>query len=90
MNASFSGSLHDSHSGDRGKVPFTVELTSGSLWFGADGYGDFSSQEGCGHPVMIEQYEGQLWVVVWGDINSEEPTARIPLVGARETERRAE
>lgn len=90
MDASFSGSLHDSHSGDKKKVPFTVELTSGSLWFSADGYGDFSSQDDCGRPVMIEWYEGQLWVVVWGDINSEEPTARIPLTGARESERMAE
>jgi hypothetical protein len=39
---------------------------------------------------MIEWYEGQLWVVVWGDINSEDPTMRIPLKGARESERRAE
>lgn len=91
MGTRFSGSLRDSNSADRKEVPFTVELgRGGAIWFRADGYGDFGSQDGCGWPVMIEWYEGQLWVVAWGDINSEDPTVRIPLTGARESERRGD
>jgi len=88
-SAVFSGTLRDSHTGDEAEVPFSVELTSGgTLWFRADGYGDATSEDGSGHPVLIEWYEGQLWVVVWGDINSEDPTIKIPLTGAKESERK--
>jgi hypothetical protein len=87
----FSGVLEDFHTGDNTKVPFTVVLAEGgTLWFGAEGYGDCGSQDGCGLPVKVEWYEGQLWVLIWADINSEDPTHKISLAGARESERRAE
>jgi hypothetical protein len=83
---SFSGSLRDSHTGDGATVPFTVELSeAGTLWFRAAGYGDANSHDGAGFPVKIEWYEGQLWVLVWGDINNPDPTHRIPLTAARES-----
>ncbi len=49
----------------------------------ADGYGD-----SC--PLLVELYEGQLCVVVWGDINREDPTHIISLKGARTSARKAE
>jgi hypothetical protein len=83
---SFSGSLRDCHTGDEVEVPFTVELSeNGTLWFRAAGYGDANSHDGVGYPVKIEWYEGKLWILVWGDINNEDPTHRIPLSGARES-----
>lgn len=50
-----------------------------------DGYGDHDSVDGQGTPVLIENVNGVPNVVIWGDINAEEPTHRIPLDGARES-----
>lgn len=89
MSACFSGVLQDSHTGDKTEVPFKVELSDcGTLWFKASGYGDCGSADGFGFPVKVEWYEGQLWVLVWGNINSEDPTHKISLSGARESERK--
>jgi hypothetical protein len=85
----FSGVLKDSHTGDETKVPFIVELAAGgTLWFGAEGYGDCGSPDGHGMPVKIEWYEGELWVLVWSDINNQDPTHKISLAGAMESRRR--
>ena len=55
-----------------------------------DGHGDHDSPDGEGHPVMIEFYDGQVRVVVYADVNDENPTHVIPLEGARESARREE
>ena len=52
----------------------------------AKGYGDFSSENGCGSPILIEQANGKLRIVAWKDINSEDPTI-IELDGALESKR---
>jgi len=54
---------------------------------GAEGYGEKTAAEGCGHPVVIEFYKGELRLLVWSDINSEDPTHTISLEGAREDAR---
>jgi len=85
------GCLNGLLAGDKPKIPFTLELTDvGTIWFRAEGYGDCGSQDGHGFIVKIEFYEGQLWLLVWADINSEDPTHRISLEGALESKRRAE
>ena len=68
-------------------VSCTVEFANGKLWVELEGYGDGSSQPGCGVPLGIEYYENAVWVTVWGDINNSEPTERVCLDGARETNR---
>ena len=40
-----------------------------------------SPAEGHGTPVFIELYKGELRVIVWADINQEDPTHIIPLGG---------
>ena len=62
-----------------------VEVTSNSNGISVkiDGYEDMN---GC-DPVLIELYEGVPRVVIWGDINQEDPTHIILLEGARTTER---
>jgi hypothetical protein len=55
----------------------------------APGHGDRCSAEGHGTPVWIEFRDGELWVRVWGDIGSENPTHSIGLAGAREAYRDA-
>jgi len=54
----------------------------GSLAFCPEGYGDFENIDGI--PLMLELFDGVLSVIVWGDINDEEYTAKISLEGARE------
>ena len=86
---SFSGSLRDSNTDDKTAIPFTVELSEAdTLWFRAAGYGDAQSPNGDGFPVKIEWYEGELWVLVWSDITSEDPTHKISLTAARESLRK--
>jgi len=53
----------------------------------ADGYGDKGTMPDHGTPVFIELYRGQRRVIVWSDINREDPTHIIPLGGAREDRR---
>jgi hypothetical protein len=73
----FSGTLRDGWTDDKTKVPFTVEHSNGgTLWFHANGYGNEDAP-----PVKIEWYEGQLWVLVWADINNDDPTHKISLSG---------
>ena len=49
-----------------------------------DGFGDACSASRFGVPVYIENYDGDLRVVVWSEIANENPTHLIPLRGARE------
>jgi hypothetical protein len=49
-----------------------------------DGYGVYGCSPGVGGPIYLERYEGRVRLVVWGDINSEEPTHLIDLEGANE------
>ena len=51
-------------------------------------YGDFSSQDGHGTPVILEIWEGKLQLHVWDDINREDPRLSIDLEGARESNRK--
>ncbi len=55
-----------------------------SLALSFNGYGDATSQPGYGIPIVVEVYEGELRLLVWADINQENPTHIISLEGARE------
>lgn len=72
------------------RVPCKMKATTGG---GADihfeGYGENSMPPGYGAPVYVELYEGKLMLYVWADINSEEPTHKIDLEGAKETARKS-
>lgn len=48
------------------------------------GYGEKTAIAGHGSPVLIEFHDGELRVVVFGDINQEDPTHIISLEGAKE------
>jgi len=60
--------------------PFAIEI-------GFEGYGEYGAAEGYGCPVRVELYEGKLRLLVWADINSEDPTHTIELNGAQEVRR---
>jgi hypothetical protein len=53
-----------------------------------DGFSDLRSNDG--EVVLIENREGNPHVIVWGDINSEDPTHVINLAGANKSRRKNE
>ena len=63
------------------RVRFTANDSAISIF--PDGYGDFSSADGHGCPVFLELYQGRLRLIVFADINSQEPTI-IDLEAARD------
>lgn len=67
----------------RGKVV----LTDRGIDIFFEGYGQNGMAEGHGSPIYIELYEGKPKLMVWADINNEEPTRVIDLSGAKESKR---
>jgi hypothetical protein len=63
-----------------------MELEPGQLGIGihADGYGVKTMHPGYGAIAFLEKYEGKLRLLVWADINQEDPTHTIELEGASE------
>ena len=58
----------------------------GKLWVRPHGYGDACSTDGHGFPVALEIWQGRLRLVVFDDINSEDPVI-IDMENARESHR---
>lgn len=81
--------LTDQARGEQFELPATIEVKAGAIAIGFDGYGDHNSAEGYGRPVYIERLNGKLRLVVWADINDEEPTHVIELEDALESNRDA-
>ena len=54
------------------------------------GFGDKVSVDGQGCPIMIDTLDGRVRLMVWADINYEDPTDILCLEGARESARRPE
>jgi hypothetical protein len=52
-----------------------------------EGFGDKTSEDGYGAPVLVENWGGKLRVIAWADINQEDPTHTIDLSGAKEDSR---
>lgn len=79
---------------DHGDIPVRVETEvvveemPTSLEIKPKGYGDFASADGSGVPIILEVCGGILRLVVWADINDDNPTHIINLEGARETARK--
>lgn len=82
-----STTLRDAHPDHGEKLPIRLAVSPNGVSLYAEGYGDCGSAEGHGTPVFIELYKGELRVLVWADINQEDPTDIIPLGGAREDRR---
>lgn len=79
--------LHDCGRG-QGHVEGKIRFFLTGIEIFIDGYGTKTMQDGHGSPVYIEFYEGSLRVLVWSDINQEDPTHAIALLGAKENKRR--
>lgn len=69
---------------DHENIEVDIEVTSNGISIQPHGTG-VKTEKG-GPPIWIELYDGELRLVVWNDINQEEPTLiiPIPLAGAKE------
>lgn len=63
---------------------------NGLLLLRPEGMGDLISHGGDGYPIALELIEGKVRLIVWSDINQEDPTHTIDLSGALESNRKVE
>ena len=80
--------LADADPESLGTVTVRVAASDFTLSICPQGYGDFTSEDGEGCPLMIELYQGHLRVIAFQDINREDAEI-LDLTGAREDRRRA-
>lgn len=76
----------------KGETPRSVEVEIAEeptcIEIKPQGYGDYASAKGKGVPIILEVTDSKLRLVVWADINADEPTHIIDLEGAREEARK--
>ena len=75
------------HNGDRAIRVEVADEQRGLVIYPA-GYGCFGCADGTAGPILLELYEGRLRLLVWDDINLEDPSHIIDLEDAREAQRR--
>ena len=80
--------LRDTAPDHHGKLDIRIEYSESGINIRPRGYGDATSEPGSGAPIFLELYRGELRLVVWANINSEEPTNVINLEKAREDSRK--
>lgn len=73
---------------DSAPVEIKVNILSegGQIWIQPEGYGEKCAMDNEGWPIGIEIWQGRLRLIVFDDINREEPQI-IDLEAARETAR---
>ena len=74
---------------DGESLKIAITAAGSSLEIRIDGYGEFSSTDGTGCPIVIDFYEGRPRLLVWADINREDYTHAIELEAAAEANRYA-
>ena len=68
-------------------IQLSLNAEDGQLWIRPEGYGEKCAADGEGSPIGIEIWEGRLRLVVFDNINSENPQI-IDLENARESVRK--
>jgi hypothetical protein len=75
----------------RTKIKISVEKRKLGLLIHPQGMATHTDDEDCpSAPIVLEQYKGKMRLLVWGDINREDPTDIIDLSGALESNRKDE
>lgn len=69
------------------EVKVTVKSSIVGFAIRIDGYSDCSSKDSQGTPIYLEKHEDEIYLRVFADINSEEPTHNISLKHARDSNR---
>jgi len=70
-----------------GSIKGEIKIGAHGIYIKLDGHGEKNMPPGYGEPVMIEFYDDQARVIIWSDINDEEPTHHVRLDGAKEEKR---
>lgn len=79
--------LHDEVKDDA--IRTVVDMKNGlGIGISFDGYSDFNSSGDSGTPVFIEKYNDALRVLIYNDIEKDEPSHIITLDGARTQQRK--
>lgn len=66
------------------KVAVTITTDSANICLNPKGYSDTNGMS----PIALEVWDGRLRLLVWGDIDNEEPTHIIDLENARKSKLR--
>lgn len=74
MSQSLTTILNDADSEHSERLRVRVTANDSAISIFPEGYGDFGSAPGLGCPVFLELYEGRLRLIVFPDINNQEPT----------------
>ena len=90
MKKSFETELKDPETNETLKVEVRVCDSMGGLEVFIEGYGTNGCKAGHGAPFALDFHDGELRLLVWADINDEDPTHTIDLSEARETNRKSE
>lgn len=70
-------------------TPVEIDCFEDAIFICPKGYGTKTEEDGNGAPILIERWEGKLRVVIWNNINLEDPIV-IDMEGAREFKSRRE
>ena len=82
--------LEDDTAAHRSQLRCKIRCSPHSISIGAEGYGEKTANDSEAFPVLIEYQDNQLRVIVWSDINNEEPTHVITMERAKEVYRQTE
>ena len=66
------------------EIKVKILSEGGQIWIQPDGFGGKCAMDGEGYPIGIEIWQGRLRLIIFDDINSEDPQI-IDLENARET-----
>ncbi len=74
--------------GGETKIPTKVHFDGSGIWIEPEGYSDMDTAEEFSSAIVtLEVCKGKLRLVVWADINKEDPTHVIDLEGAKKSAR---
>lgn len=73
--------------GESVKVTLERGIGDFTLIFSFSGYGDMTSVDGHGKPVVVDLEDGHPRFAIWGDINTEDYTHSISIANAAESKR---
>lgn len=82
--------MHKEGENDQGKTLVGVVQGSDGIFIMAHGYGDYSSTDGYGCPVIIEMANDQLRICPWPDINEEDCGPDVIELGAAKISNRVD
>lgn len=87
MNRPIKFRVLDGEANTKNPLDAVVSVGPSGLTVAIQGHGLKTMDDDCNEIIHLDYYDGVLTLVVWADINCEEPTHKIPLAGARLSER---